>query len=150
MSSKLNSLQQLVPEGLLVDAAWLEERGFGHPLRQKYVANKWLEMPARGVYRRPAARLTTSAGSQLIEWELAVLSLQNLMRYAVAVGGRTALEMQGFAHNLQAEGLREVHLYTSERLPGWLSKIPVDATLKVHTDGLFPGGEPGRSSTGMH
>lgn len=122
-----------------MDAAWLEANGYTHPLRQKYVASGWLQPLARGLYRRPRARLTDAdTEGAPVEWELVVLSLQNLMGYGVSVGGRTALELQGFAHYLTATGPREVHLYTSERLPGWLVKARVDATWVVHNpDRLF-------------
>lgn len=143
-ASKLNRLYRLLPEGLVVDAAWLEAKGYGHSLRQKYVANHWLESIARGVFRRPVARLSDAVTDRgPLDWQLVVLSLQNLMRYGVSVGGRTALELQGFAHYLPAGREREVHLYTSERLPGWLAKLPVDATWRRHNaDRLFA--SPGR------
>lgn len=131
-ASKLNRLYQQLPEGLLVDAAWLERHGYSHPLRQKYVSSRWLLPLARGVYQRPQAHLETHDAAQLMDWERVVLSLQNLLKVGVSVGGRTALEMHGFAHYLQSSGQREVHLYTSEALPGWLTKIAVNARWVVH------------------
>lgn len=131
-ASKLNRLQQLLPEGLLVDAAWLDRHGFTHPLRQKYAAHGWLLPLARGVYQRPAARLDTQDAAQSLDWERVILSLQTLLNVGVSIGGRTALEMHGLAHYLPAAGVREVHLYTSEALPGWLAKIPVNARFVVH------------------
>lgn len=131
-ASKLNQLQQLLPEGLVVDAAWLDRHGVTHPLRQKYVAHGWLLALARGVYQRPAARLDTRDAAQGLDWERVLLSLQTLLNVGVSVGGRTALEMHGLAHYLPASGFREVHLYTNEALPGWLSKIQVNARFVVH------------------
>ncbi|MGD9816388.1 MAG: type IV toxin-antitoxin system AbiEi family antitoxin domain-containing protein [Hyphomonadaceae bacterium] len=136
--SKLNRLQQLVPEGLLIDAAWLEKQGYSHPLRQKYVAAGWLKSLGRGVFQRPAASLSNAEGPVRLSWELVVLSLQNLMQYGVSVGGRTALELQGLTHYLPAAGVREVHLYASEPLPSWFYKLAVDARWVVHNpDRLF-------------
>ncbi len=150
-SSKLNRLQQLLPEGMVVDAAWLEANGYSHPLRQKYVANGWLEILARSVYRRPAAKLVgTERDGGDVEWRLVVLSLQNLMRVGVSVGGRTALDLQGFAHYLPAKGPREVHLYASERLPGWLDKLPASGRFVVHKQNrLFDHGGRGLSHVGV-
>ena len=130
--SKLNQIQQLVPEGLVVDAAWLDRHGFTHPLRQKYVAHGWLVSLARGVYQRPAARLGTQDAADVLDWERVLLSLQTLLDVGVSVGGRTALEVHGLAHYLPASNIREVHLYTREALPGWLAKIPVNARFVVH------------------
>jgi hypothetical protein len=50
----------------------------------------------------------------------------------VIVGGRTALELQGFAHYLTAQGPREVHLYGDKPLPGWISKLKLETQLVIH------------------
>ena len=65
--SKLNRLEQLLPEGLLVVAAWMEKKGYYRSLRSQYVAAGWLEQPVRGVFRRPRGTIT---------WEQVVVSLQ--------------------------------------------------------------------------
>lgn len=127
--SKLNRLQKLVPEGLLVDAAWLDAEGYTHPLRQKYVASGWLTMPVRGVYQRPAAG---DAQKGRLDWRLVILSMQTLMKMPVTVGGRTALELQGLAHYLPQGRESDLHLYASARLPGWLAKLPLNARLVAH------------------
>lgn len=136
-ASKLNRLQQILPEGLLVDAAWLEARGYSHPLRQKYVANGWLQMPTRSVYRRPAAGLGHHAGDQPLDWRWVVLSLHSLLDHDVHVGGRTAAELTGLSHYLQVGDIRTVHLY-AEKLPSWLSRLPTPVQWVMHrTSTLF-------------
>ncbi|BBD98871.1 hypothetical protein SAMIE_1023720 [Sphingobium amiense] len=128
--SKLNRLQQELPEGLLVDAAWLEAHGYSSALRSQYVSSGWLDNPARRVYRRSRAPLT---------WEQAVTSLQTLLKLPLTVGGRTALEQQGYAHYLSAS-LREVHLYGPKRPPTWLDSLPLDVKFHWHNSlRLFPG-----------
>ncbi|MGP4691945.1 AbiEi antitoxin N-terminal domain-containing protein [Agrobacterium cavarae] len=42
---------------MVVDAAWLEERGIASNLRAYYVKNDWLEQPVRSVYRKPRGEL---------------------------------------------------------------------------------------------
>src|SRR6267154_2415300 len=71
---KLNHLEKELPEGLLVDAAWLEKHGYYGSLRKKYVDLGWLEQPAHRVYRRPRGTLS---------WEQAVISLQTLLEVPV-------------------------------------------------------------------
>lgn len=128
--SKLNRLQQELPEGLLVDAAWMEAHGYSSALRSQYVRAGWLESPARRVYRRSRTPLT---------WQQVVISLQNLLDLPLAVGGRTALEQQGYAHYLSAEML-EVHLYGPKRPPTWLARLPLNVTFHWHNSiRLFPG-----------
>ena len=120
---KLNQLQRLLPEGLLVGAGWLEDKGYSSSLRTRYLRNGWLEQPARGVYRRPGGKLL---------WQHVVISLQNLLGVPVTVGGRTALELHGFSHYLAAGGMREVHLYGDTVLPGWVGKLDLGVTFKFH------------------
>lgn len=123
MAGKINKLERLLPEGLLVDSTWMNENGYPNSLRAKYVASGRLERPARRVFRRPRGAL---------DWPVAVLSLQALLKYSVVVGGRTALELQGYAHYLPA-ARREVHLYGDETPPTWLADLPLEVEFKYHS-----------------
>lgn len=119
----LNRLERDLPEGLLADSTWLKKHGFSRQLQNHYVSAGWLEQPARGVYRRPRQSLT---------WQQAVISLQTiLLRRPLFVGGRTALELQGYAHYL-AQKNREVHLFGPKAPPGWLHKLPMDVRFVYH------------------
>jgi hypothetical protein len=122
--SSIKQLEHDLPEGLLVDARWLTERGYSTSLRSKYVAAGWLEQPSRGVYRRPRGTL---------KWQHVAISLQTLLHHSLAVGGRTALELQGYAHYLSQQQL-EVHLYGPEAPPSWLSKLPLETRFLYHND----------------
>lgn len=129
---KLNSLQRLLPEGLIVDAAWLEKHGYSRALRKKYVTRGWLDQVVRGVYRRPAPKLQES-----LRWQSVVISLQTLLGRPYTVGGRTGLELQGFAHYLSGRH-REIHLYGTGKPPGWLSKLHLEDQFVLHNaDRLF-------------
>lgn len=119
---KLNRLQRELPEGLLVDAAWMERHGYSSSLRSQYVSAGWLISPAPRVYRRSRSSLT---------WLQVVASLQDLLEYPLTVGGRTALEQQGYAHYLSTT-LQEVHLYGPKRPPTWLSALPLEAKFHWH------------------
>jgi hypothetical protein len=123
-SGKLNWLEHNLPEGLVVDAAWLTRHGYSTSLRSQYVAACWLEQPARGVYRRMRGSLT---------WQQAVISLQTLLEQPLAVGGRTALELQGFAHYL-SQKTKEVHLYGPKHPPKWLKTLRLETCFVYHND----------------
>jgi hypothetical protein len=116
------SLEQCLPEGQLVDRAWLRACGFERPRVDYHLRSGKLEAVVRGVYRRPGPPL---------KWEHVVYSLQE-MNYRVRVGGRSALEMQGLAHYLPVGPLRRIDLYGSARLPGWVGYYPGPFTFKVH------------------
>ncbi|MHC2288145.1 AbiEi antitoxin N-terminal domain-containing protein [Bradyrhizobium barranii] len=112
---KLNFLEHTLPEGLLVDAGWMTKHGYSTGLRSQYVSAGWLVQPTRGTFKRPLGTLT---------WQKAVISLQTLLARPLIVGGRTALELQGFSHYLRA-GQTVVYLYGPHAPPGWLSKLPL-------------------------
>jgi hypothetical protein len=131
---KLNWLQHNLPEGLVVDAAWLQARGYSSALRSKYASRGWLEQVARGVYRRPLASLPapTKKEDEALRWQNVVISLQTILERPVIVGGRTALELQGFTHYLSVTGPREVHLYGDDPLPTWVGKLKLDTKFVFH------------------
>ena len=124
---KLNWLDRKLPEGLLVDAAWLEAHGYSRSLRSQYVAAGWLEQPTRGVYRR-------SRGS--LSWEQVVISLQAVLHFPVSVGGRTALDLQGYAHYL-SQAPKTVQLYSDKKPPGWMAKLPAGSKFEFHNRTRF-------------
>jgi hypothetical protein len=126
-NTKLHRLDRDLPEGLLVDAAWMERQGYSRSLRSQYVASGWLEQPVRGTYRRPRGAL---------RWEQVVISLQALLHLPVSVGGRTALDLQGYAHYLRQSN-PIIHLYSDTRLPAWVSKLPLDDRFKFHNRQRF-------------
>lgn len=147
-TGKLNWLQRNLPEGLVVDASWLERHGVSRQLRRKYVMNGWLLSLAPRVYGRP----TQSEKNEPLPWQQLVLSLNDLLNLPVSVGGRTALELQGLSHYLTASGPREAHLYTNQDLPGWVLHVCVNSQLVFHSaKKLFRSGEipsgSGRTNT---
>jgi hypothetical protein len=131
-NGKLNWLQHNLPDGLAVDSLWLESHGYSRSLRNHYLTKGWLEPLARGVYRRPSAPLPGRGKVQDLLWEQVVVSLQTLMSKPIAIGGRTALELQGFSHYLAPSGPREVHLYANEEPPSWVFRVRLNARLVFH------------------
>jgi hypothetical protein len=130
---KLNWLQRSLPEGLVVDSSWLEKHGYSRSLRHKYVAHGWLDQVARGVYRRPVPKAPTEGGHEDLRWQPVVISLQMLLGYPFTVGGRTALELQGFGHYLTSrEHQREIHLYGTGNPPGWVLKLEAQSRFVFH------------------
>jgi hypothetical protein len=121
--SKLNSLTQRLPEGLLVDSTWLEEQGYSRALRHQYVGANWLEQPARGVFRRPRGQLV---------WEQVIVSLQHILKFPVSVGGRSALELAGYAHYL-SQTQTQIHLYIDKKLPSWIHELPLAEIFVTHS-----------------
>jgi hypothetical protein len=124
-SGLLNQLASKLPEGMLVDSAWLKAQGYSTQLQHLYVKSGWLEQPTRSVFRRPRGTLS---------WQQVVISFQTILNYSpLIVGGRTALELQGYAHYL-LQSTTAVHLYGPKAPPGWLRKLPLSVKFVYHND----------------
>ncbi len=121
------SLEQCLPEGQLVNRAWLLARGFSRPRVDYALRAGKLETVAHGVYRRPGPPL---------KWEHVVYSL-NEMGCPVRVGGRSALELQGLAHYLPAGGVRRIDLYGTAKVPAWVADFPAPFGFETHNQRLF-------------
>ena len=126
---KLNWLQHTLPEGLVVDAGWLEQHGISRQLRRKYVMHRLAAFSGT----RRLLQAGSSQDARPLPWQQLVISLNALLSVPVAVGARTALELQGFSHYLAASGSREAHLYSNEDLPGWVLRLPVSTRLVFHS-----------------
>ena len=138
---KLNRLHRLLPEGLVADAAWFTRMGYPSPLRSRYVASGWLEPVVRGVFRRPL-HVPGTAETVPLRWQHVVVSLQLVLERAIVVGGRTALELQGFAHYTSSAPPGEVHLYGDDGAPGWLGKLRMETAFVFHNARKLFRGEP--------
>jgi hypothetical protein len=68
-----------------------------------------------------------------LTWQQVVVSLQTLLDRSLAVGGRTALELQGYAHYVP-HTREEIHLYGPDEPPSWVHKLPLDARFVYHND----------------
>lgn len=122
----LNQLNSKLPEGLLVDAAWLKAQGYSTQLQHQYVKSGWLTQPVRSVFQRPPRGPLT--------WQQVVISLQTILNYSpLVVGGRTALELQGYAHYLP-QSRTTVHLYGPKAPPQWVAKLPLKVKFVYHND----------------
>ena len=69
-------------------------------------------------------------------------SLQTTLKYPLLVGGRTALELQGYAHYLP-QGTTHVHLYGPKPPPAWLGKLPLPVRFAYHNDRALFRSRPG-------
>ena len=128
--TKLKWLLEVVLPGRLVDTPTLQRHGITRMLAHKYIDSGWLEPVVRGLYRRP------QADARRADWQLVVRSLQHVMAYSSVVGGRTALELQGFAHYLPLRGDQDVHLY-GEAHPTWLKRLDEADRYRLHSTKLF-------------
>jgi hypothetical protein len=136
-SSRLNRLLLSLPEGFLADSAWLQAQGLSRSSIRDYVDRSWLERIGPRVYRRPS-QLTRAS----LRWDVVVLSLQQVMHKPLHVGGRTAVELSGYAHYVEAGETPRVYLYGAG-FPSWLAKLPTSAQFETRSSGLFANSNTG-------
>lgn len=123
----LISLERVLPEGQLVDRAWLKAKGVSRPRIDYALRSHNLEAVVRGIYRRPGPPL---------KWEQVMYSL-SAMGWLGHVGGRSAFELQGKAHYLPVKGVKQIELYSTRAAPPWLAKYPAPFHFHVTTKKLF-------------
>lgn len=128
-ASKLNRLLQELGDSDLASARWLRAQGYSSSLLARYVRSGWLTAPARGVYAIPRATLG---------WAGVVRSLQPREGLRLHVGGRFALGWRGHQQYLRLGEPDAVTLYGSDRLPGWVAKLPLSERFVHCGRGPFP------------
>ena len=131
--TKIKNLLSSVPPGGLVDAAWLARPDVARPTVNGYVKRGWLKRLAHGVYLRPAS---TYDADQPLSWQAVMASMDATMNIQFHVGGMTALSLHGHGHYAQVSGAERVSLY-ADKLPGWLSRIKVNARFEERSLNLF-------------
>lgn len=125
--STLETFRQLVPEGIPVTTAWLNEQGFSSALQQRYQTSGWLKSLGYGAVYRPETPLT---------WQRTLASLQ-AQGFLLHVGGSTALYLQGLGHYLPL-GVLKVHVYLQYRPPKWLGQLSFENVIwKWHQRHMF-------------
>ena len=130
---RLKPLLDTVPPGFMVDTPWLRARGIDPKSIHDYVARGWLERVVRGVYRRPLP--VSVQGDPEESWAIPLLSLQWLMKYAVHLGGESALDMAGYVHYLSLGERSRVHFYGD--VPPWVKRLPMQTEIVVRRRTLF-------------
>ena len=130
---RLKPLLDKVPPGFMVDTPWLRGQGIDPKSIHDYVARGWLKRVIRGVYRRPLPEGVH--GADEMSWEISLLSLQWIMKYAVHLGGESALDMTGYAHYLSLGGRSRVQFYGE--VPSWLKRLPMQTEIVVRRRTLF-------------
>jgi hypothetical protein len=130
---KINRLILSWPSGTIRTAATLRTFGISSSLARKYVQGGWLEPvnpSSRGAYLRAGDR---------VDWTGALHAVQESLGDQFYAGGRTALELQGFAHYIST-GTREVFLFGPARskLPPWLTTKDWGARIIFTATALFP------------
>lgn len=122
---------QKIPDGFLVDSAWLQRQGVSRFLARAWVNSGWLKRIEHGLFQKAPTILEAHIHS-----ERALLSAQHLMNYDFHVGSYHALRLFGFEHYLHLRAKPASWVY-GEQLPNWLTRINLDAPVITRRRSLF-------------
>lgn len=123
-------LVRLLPEGGIATRAWLIDKGFTRHALDNLVKSEQLTSVVPGVYIRPDTRPT---------WQDLVYFLQTELGLNLTIGGLTALDLLGLSHYLPFASKKKIHLYGTDALPSWLTKLAIDAEFQWHSDWVLIG-----------
>lgn len=115
--SKLNQLMKSWPPKSICLSSWLEEKGISQPLTFSYLKSGWLEKVGAGAFKR--------AGEN-VEWPSGLQAIQNQANLNIHLGGKSALQYQGYGHYLPMGNNYPLYLfgYRNIKLPTWFKNYP--------------------------
>ena len=128
--TKINILVNDWIRGTVKIAAALRQYGITYELINRYKKSRWIEPLGDGAYK---------LFSDFVEWQGALYAIQRQLKLSVHPGGKTSLELQGYAHYL-TDKMRQVFLfgYRGEKLPGWFNNYNWQVTIQYTANQLFP------------
>jgi hypothetical protein len=128
--SKINRLLRIWPHGTVAVLRWLETQGIYQQLVHEYGKSAWIRRIGQGAYIRVG---------DTIQWTGGLYAIQAQMGLPIHVGGKTALQMQGYAHYLPLGKGTVVSLFGPPgiRLPAWFQHYDWDVKLRYFTTNLF-------------
>ncbi len=131
IKTKINRLINQWSRGTVSTASYLNRLGFSHDLLVRYKKSGWVESFGRGAYILYGDK---------VEWPGALYTLQTQLRLNVHPGGKTALELKGYAHYLPS-GKRKIFLYGTQGqvLPNWFKGERLGIDIVMTRTNLFPG-----------
>ena len=130
IKTKINRLISQWPRGTVSAASYLNMLDFGHNLLVRYKKSGWIQPFGRGAYILYGDK---------VEWPGALYTLQNQLDLNIHPGGKTALELKGYAHYLPS-GKRKVFLYGTQGqvLPNWFKGERLGVDIVMTRTNLFP------------
>ena len=120
---------QSLPKGSVLLPSWLLVHGYSYELQQCYRKGGWLRSIGKGAMVKSGERLVLAG---------ALSALQNVENLNLHIGGRSALDIQGYAHYLQINDY-ETTLFVNgkETIPTWFSMNDWNVNIKTYRLSLF-------------
>lgn len=127
---KLQYLLQSWPTGTVTTTKWLSYLGISRQLTNAYKTRNWIKLLENGAYIKPQDK---------IDWFGGLYALQFQLNLDIHVGGKTALEIQGIAHNIPV-GHQTIDLLMAPKtkIPRWFSRHPWQERIRITENNALP------------
>ena len=129
-ANKLNQLLTRWQRGTVYTQSYLTRLGYYHDLIKSYKRNGWLQSIGRGAYILPNDSVDIYGG---------LFALQHQLQLPVHIGGRSALELKGYAHYGRIAG-QKCFLYSPRgtRMPKWFFHADWGVEIQFKATSLLP------------
>ena len=132
VNKKNSKLQKLItewPQGAVLSTKVLDKKDIPRQLVYWYQTHHWIEPVGNGAYKLVNDQIDCFGG---------IYSLQSHLNMDVHVGGKTSLELLGYAHYISEE-MNTCQLYgkTNKDLPEWFRRYNWGLTIHYKTATLF-------------
>lgn len=130
--TKINKLLKIWPRGTVAVSPWLEGKGAYQQLVHEYEKSGWLERIGQGAFIQ---------ADDNVEWPGGLYAIQNQLKLPIHVGGKTVLQLLGYAHFLPLGKGQIVTLFGTPgaKLPHWFKQYDWDVRVQFKTTTLFGG-----------
>lgn len=128
--TKINQLLRLQPAGVVLQANWLDQKGYSYGLQQRYRNSRWLESIGTGAMIRTGDEVGFEGG---------IYALQQQSGLSIHPGGKTALALLGKTHYLEMNAKR-ITLFggSGEKLPKWFENYDWGVKVEYHQASMLP------------
>lgn len=128
--AKLNHLLKVWPSKAICLSSWLEEKGISQPLAYLYVKSGWLEKVGVGAFKR---------AGESVKWPSGLQAVQEQANLNIHLGGKSALQHQGYGHYLPMGENYPLYLfgYRNLNLPAWFKNYPWQVEVVYAQTNLF-------------
>jgi hypothetical protein len=129
---KINQLISQWPRGTVFTQKYLTKLGYYSDLVKKYKRGSWLEPVGNGAFK---------LYNDDVDWYGGLYALQTQLKLTIHAGGKTALELKGYAHYLSPKE-KECFLFgtVGEKLPKWFLGYDWGVNVLYKATNLLPKG----------
>jgi len=129
-TKKINPLMTQWKRGVVYTQTYLTKIGYNHDLVKSYRRSGWIESMGSGAYK---------LAGDTVDWFGGLYALQEQKKIDLHAGGRTALELKGYAHYGRLTGEKcFIYANSGVAIPKWFKNYTWTVEIVFKSTNLFP------------